>query len=620
MRIIKPKTDLELDFKVFADNKPCPEYTLPDREADANVAECFIAVPENATIRVEGSLSGSFLHARVDVLADGSFVRGRSIDAPNHAKGMIKYHTNRKVEFKEFCHVPDPSLDPNRPHWKPNVVGGNLILQQLPASTNSRFLDGDGETLGVGSLALVFSFNQVASKTYGKDGVPAYPDNTLGAWRHRPDEVHGVGIPPEHQCSMEPYNDSNPANAKKANTFWRDFSLARFGDKPMATMVFYYRTQAAIEAASGVPLTDIVELAPYEDRFTSVAEAEYLEGMPASENGKMKPKKSMGLGQPLILNGSSSAGMGPPLRRRHERAETEASEDFATLVRNYDSAVTRQDAGRAAQSRQHPARGETVRPATARMVANDTDEDSTQIKEEDTGEAIAANPSRQAPMTSHVPSRRRMATSGTENPPRPVVSETASPSARSAPPTKSVAPPPASFAKAKPPQVLANPARTSSSKPSVPARPASQEASTTAPPAKRPATGSPGSSPAPASKRKRNEDFEAKKAALVAQAAERKARKEKMEKEKRDREIVQKKWEQEQEAKRLAAEKEAKRQAEEDEARRQEREEQEAAAVEAELAALAQEGEDEDEELAAMEAQAERERLEFEAMMRERES
>lgn len=450
MRITKPKTDLELDFKVFADNKPCPEYTLPDREADADVAECFIAVPENATIRIEGTLSGSVLHARVDVLADGSFVRGRSIDAPNHAKGMIKYHTNRKVEFKEFCHVPDPSLDPNRPHWKPNVVGGNLILQQLPASTNSRFLDGDGETLGVGSLALVFSFNQVASKTYGKDGVPAYPDNTLGAWRHRPDEVHGVGIPPEHQCSMEPYNDSNPANAKKANTFWRDFSLARFGDKPIATMVFYYRTQAAIEAAGGVSLTDDVELAPYEDRFTSVAEAEYHEGMPASENDKMRPKKSMGIGQPLILNGSS-VSMEPPLRRRHGRAEMEASEDFATLMRNYDSAVTRQDAGRAAQSRQHPARGETVRPVTASMVANGTDEDSTQIKEEDTEEAVAVTPSRHAPASSHVPSHRRLATSGTENPPRPIALETASQKSLSRPaaPTKPAKHSPASVAREK---------------------------------------------------------------------------------------------------------------------------------------------------------------------------
>jgi len=627
MRVTKPNTDLDFDFKVYADNRPCLEYTLPDRETDANAAECFIAVPEDATIRIEGTFSGSILHARVDVLADGSFVKGRMIDAPNYAKGLIKYHNNRKVDFKEFLHVPDPRTDPNRPLQKPPVVGGNLVLQQLPASTNSRFLDGDGETLGVGSLALVFSCNQVASKTYGKDGTPAYPDNTLGAWRHRRDEVHGVGISPEHECSVEPYNDSNPANAKKANTFWRDFSLARFGDKPIATMVFYYRTQAAIDAAGGVPLTWSVELAPYEGRSTSVAGADGHEGMPeSSETDKLKPIKSLGIGKPLVLNGSSAV-MGSSSRRplvRHERAETEDSVDFATLLRNYDNAVTQQDVGRAAQ----PAFGKTAQPAGAHLGV---DGNSVQIKEKDAEEAVSTVPARQSAPASHVPSHRRTAVSGMRNTLRPIVPESPrqnTSSSRPAPSTRPPAPSPASIAKAKLTQNQANPVQTSHSKLEVPAKPTLTTKSATAP-AKRPATGSPASngspSPAPPSKRLRNEEFEAKKTALAAAAADRKARKEKVEAEKRERAEMQKKWEEEQAAKRLAVE-EAKREAEEEEARRQAeseaeqrhlQEEEEAVAMEAELAALAQEGEDEDEEIAAMEAQAERERVEFEARTRE---
>lgn len=627
MRITKPKTDLDLDFKVYADGKPCPEFTLPDRAVDANAAECFIAVPENATIRIGGTFSGSVLHARVDILADGSFVKGRMIDAPNHAQGKIKYHTNRKVEFKEFLHVPDPRPDPNRPHQKPHVVGGNLVLQQLPASTNSRFLDGDGDTLGVGSLALVFSCNQIASKTHGKDGVPAYPDNTLGAWRRRRDQVHGVGIRAEHECSVEPYNDSNPANAKKANTFWRDFALARFGDRPIATMVFYYRTQAAIDAAGGVQLTESVELGPYDGHFTSVMDLEGQEGTPAPDPSKMKPTKSLGIGQPLILNGSSG-GMAPPPRgllAKHARAETDGM--IGSMIRNYQDSVSEHDAGRARREAQ-PGSNQTALPEANRpSVGGDrkqaVESGSVEIKEEDTEEAVSAVPSNQPAAVSHVPPRRRKDTSEVENPARPVVTESAHQNILPKPalPTGSAAPTPASIARAQLTQNGASPVQTPATAQASNAR--SKSSASTASPAARPPTAVPDKRPAtdlpsPA-KRVRNEEFEAKKAALVAAAAERKARKEKMENEKREREEMQRKWEQEQEARRRAEE-ETRRVVQAEMERKRLEEEEAAAAMEAELAALAQEGADEDAEIAAMEAQAEQERLDFEARMRERRS
>lgn len=570
MRVTKPNTDLVFDFKIIANGKACDEYTLPNRETDEQVAECFVAVPEGAKIEIQGTLTGSILHARLDVLADGSFAKSRVIDAPNHSKGKLKFHKSRSLDCNSgFLNVPDTTLDPNRPHRKPAVYGGNLIVKPLPEGTNARFLDGDGDTLGVGSIALVFSCNQVASKTYGKDGTPAYPDNTLGSWRQRRDEIHGVGIRPEHQLEMEVYTDSNPAKDKKASAFWRDYATARFGEGPIATMVFYYRTQATLEAAGCVPLPDKVELAPFKGSFTSVENEENGEGLPMTAPSKPLPKKTMGIGKPLILNPTADAAT-ESATGRHEREST-----IMAMIRNYDQAANQHDRSRAAQRQpEGAATTRTTQNVRARMTSESMRSEGAaepDIKDEDDEEDIAPRLAARRP-----------------------------------------GPAPAAPMQAKPSQTTGSPMRAASPKESILFQ---------APP-KRPATSSPSSS-TPPPKRSRLEDLAAQKAALQAAAASRKARKEKVEAETREREQARKKWEAEEAVRR--AEEEATREMEEKMARELEAwerkkraEEAEAEALEAELAVLAREGEDEDEEIAKMEREAERERVEFEALKKGR--
>ena len=63
------------------------------------------------------------------------------------------------------------------------------------------------------------------------------------------------GIDPELEMNMEVFPDSDPVKDKRATLFWRDLKQLRPGSQPWAFLIFYYRTQAAIDAAGCVPLS-----------------------------------------------------------------------------------------------------------------------------------------------------------------------------------------------------------------------------------------------------------------------------------------------------------------------------------------------------------------------------
>ncbi|OQO07463.1 hypothetical protein B0A48_07160 [Cryoendolithus antarcticus] len=264
MLITKPKTDQSATFILYANGTPCSEYTLPQHPVDPNAAEVFVAVPPDATLTLSGTISGSLLHCRIDLLADGSFVNNRVVEAgPGDGRQGLLF--GRKVEFKNAYTVPHPTVNDRGRRAK--VVEGDLIIQPLPAATPHRLLDGRGANLGVGSIALVFSICQVESEKYGKDGEPTYPDHTLGGWRTALEDVRGSGIKPDFSLGLDIYKDANPISDKKANVFWRDYRNTRPGNAPWGTIVFYYRSLEAIERAGCVPMTNGHALAPLVGRF-----------------------------------------------------------------------------------------------------------------------------------------------------------------------------------------------------------------------------------------------------------------------------------------------------------------------------------------------------------------
>lgn len=274
MKVYKPGTDCAVEFTIFANGKKCPEFVLPDAEDEGTASVCFIPVTDDARITVQGSFTGSVLYGRVDVLADGAFVANRIIEDPTSKEGRLKFWDHRKVEVKTFLHVPD--VKDYKPRKRPNIVEGNMIAKRLPAHELAGTLNGDDDAagIGVGSIALVVSMNQEASDVYGDadEKVEFYQNVSLGSWRNGFADVVDSGIKPEQEMTMDVFADSNPIKDKKATLFWRDTKAQRPGPEPWVYMVFYYRTQAAINAAGCVPLTGIKALPPDDGTFIKASD------------------------------------------------------------------------------------------------------------------------------------------------------------------------------------------------------------------------------------------------------------------------------------------------------------------------------------------------------------
>lgn len=274
MRVHKPGTDCEVEFHILADGKKCPEFIRPEDDEEVSTAKtCFIPVADNATITIQGNFSGSALVGRVDVLADGSFVADRIIDDPSNKEPTVKYWSKRKVEVKTFLHVPD--LNDKRNHLvRPKIVEGNLVTTRLsPKEAQMPLHGGDqARSLGVGSITLVVSLTQQSDDTHGEKDLPYYPSVTLGSWREIIHEATDSGMRPKHELTMEVFPASNPIKDKKATQFWRDQGARRFGADVWAYLVFYYRTQTAIDESGAQPLTRSKPLPPDDGTFVRAGE------------------------------------------------------------------------------------------------------------------------------------------------------------------------------------------------------------------------------------------------------------------------------------------------------------------------------------------------------------
>lgn len=282
MKCHKPNTDQEASVEVFANDYRCPEYVLPSASnSDPNIVECFIPVSDGEKITIKGNFKGTVLYGAIDLLADGSFLADTHIESRNgEAKVSI-----RKIDIQKVFDVPEPGGP---------VVEGDLHVRPLedgPSGTSH------GEC-GVGSLAIVISVTQKKDDHY--EIVPAYPDTTCGGWKER-DGAPDSGIVPTHELSVKVTDDDVHKNRQSKHR--RHAKQLRFGSKPWAKFIFYYRSRAAIEAAGCMTRPDESHALEPKDSEDNVVDS--IEGT----NGNTKagtqtpvpvPKKQKLFGQPLF--------------------------------------------------------------------------------------------------------------------------------------------------------------------------------------------------------------------------------------------------------------------------------------------------------------------------------
>ncbi|KAK3048179.1 hypothetical protein LTR09_010518 [Extremus antarcticus] len=246
MKCKKPHTDQDCTLAVFADGLPCAEYILPSQanfpNEQSDILECFIPVSDGEQIVLSGSFNGTCLHASFDLLADGSFVIDKRIEGST--SGATKFYNPRNLDFVSVFNMPaSGTTAPDK------VVEGILLAQRLPegdsqVDTVLNAMDRDGYNIGLGSLTVIVSLNQVVVDNYQE----SFADMACGSWKSRNANVacHG-GIAPTHELTVMT-TDGN-LNVNLQSKMRRHFKQTRFGKGPWATFVFYYRSPYAIQEA-----------------------------------------------------------------------------------------------------------------------------------------------------------------------------------------------------------------------------------------------------------------------------------------------------------------------------------------------------------------------------------
>ena len=247
MKCRKPNTDQEVELTVSADGFPCTEHILPySTSSEPNVIERFIPVSDGVHLTINGHFSGTVLHGAFDLLADGSFVGDKRIEAKN---GELKYYNKRTLKFQDVYDTPKPpgytSIYTPR-----DVVKGSMHVKPLDDSPG----DFEGSRLGVGSIALIISVNQKSSENYNGQ----YLSTICGQWKEEDsDDCRDGGVVPTHEIQVKVTDDNVHKNQQSKHR--RHLQQTRFGSKPWAKIIFYYRTIMAIHEAGCISAADKFE-------------------------------------------------------------------------------------------------------------------------------------------------------------------------------------------------------------------------------------------------------------------------------------------------------------------------------------------------------------------------
>lgn len=256
MKARKPNTDQEAELRVYVndEDEPCAEYVLSTEIKQPDLVECFIPIKPNDTIAIKGHFTGSILNAAFDFLADGAFLADSRTDEKDH--GRVKYHKKRKLEFTSFINTPHPprwtSIEMPRDSWD-----GMLRVKELDPATVSNLEKFEipieaSKDPGVGSFQVVVSVNVETEHQF----TPNKPFYTVGAWKDQDQKVvRQSGIDPEHEVRFGK-SSHDKISQKRAHKHRRHWEGTRFGDKPWARFIFYYRTPTAINKAGCIARPD----------------------------------------------------------------------------------------------------------------------------------------------------------------------------------------------------------------------------------------------------------------------------------------------------------------------------------------------------------------------------
>ncbi|KAK5689831.1 hypothetical protein LTR97_012590 [Elasticomyces elasticus] len=235
----RPNTDQSLNLTIFANGIACPEYALPTPSTnDPNIVQCFVPVTEGDELTVRGTFTGSCLHGSFDILADGSFLFDRRIEGQKD--GEIRHYTNRKLEFRSFYDA--PKVKGHTSIFAPDkLVEGHLHVQARNAPSQTAASFPAPSEFGIGSLAVVVSLNQRNADGYtNKYKSLTCGDPDIG----RKDDDDG-GIPANYELMLRPMEGE--LTKHKGFKHRRHAEQTRFGTKPWAKIIFYYRSQETID-------------------------------------------------------------------------------------------------------------------------------------------------------------------------------------------------------------------------------------------------------------------------------------------------------------------------------------------------------------------------------------
>ena len=248
MHVYKPNTDQEVTLQLCANRRPCAEYHMPSQpNPDINVAECFVPVKLGDEITLRGIVSGSVLHGSFDLIVDGSFLSDKRIEGGKN--GSVRCYTDRKLEFRAIFDAPKPSGHKGM-DLPEKVIDGWLHVKEL---TDHSEFPGTMEPvggIGVGSVVVLIQFNQRADEAY----TDRYRSITCGDVDIDRGEVWSGGIVPEFELEVRPMAGTVTENRQVKHK--RHAEQIRFGEKPWAKMVWYYRSQEAIDEAGCVALDE----------------------------------------------------------------------------------------------------------------------------------------------------------------------------------------------------------------------------------------------------------------------------------------------------------------------------------------------------------------------------
>ncbi|KAK5711219.1 hypothetical protein LTR17_018511 [Elasticomyces elasticus] len=235
----RPNTDQSLNLTIFANGMACPEYSLPTPSTtDSNIVQCFVPVIEGDELTIRGTFTGSCLHGSFDILADGSFLFDRRIEGQKD--GKIRHYTNRKLEFRSFYDA--PKVKGHTSIFAPDkLVEGHLHVQARNAPSQTAASFPAPSEFGIGSLAVVVSLNQRNADGYtNKYKSLTCGDPDIG----RKDDDDG-GISADYELMLRPMEGE--LTKHKGFKHRRHAEQTRFGTKPWAKIIFYYRSQETID-------------------------------------------------------------------------------------------------------------------------------------------------------------------------------------------------------------------------------------------------------------------------------------------------------------------------------------------------------------------------------------